>query len=80
MSELETVLTRAMNDPSFADALFADSEKALAEYHLSAGMMEKFKHISRAEFDALDAEERKSMSILDHFLKRPPTSLKFGGK
>ncbi len=64
MSDLETILARAMSDPAFADALFADPEKALAEYDLPAEVIAKFKSMSQAEFEALDAEDRRSMSAL----------------
>ena len=64
MSIMETVLTRAMSDPAFAEALFADPEKALAEYHLPGETIEKFKNIGRAEFNSMDAEERKSLSAI----------------
>ena len=67
MSTTETILTRMMNDSVFANAVFADVEKALAgyDYDLSAEEIAKFKAMSRAEFDALVAipEERKSFAI-----------------
>lgn len=63
MSILETILSRAMNDESFADQLFSDAETALAEYDLSADEVEKLKGLSRAQFDATPPEERKSMSF-----------------
>jgi hypothetical protein len=66
MSTIETILSRAMSDHAFADALFADPEKALAEYDLPADVIEKFKKMSRAEFESLDTEERQSMSIYQH--------------
>ena len=64
MSKIETILTRMINEPSFAEAVFADMEKALSEYDLSAKEMDEIKEISRMEFEAfVDAspEERKSM-------------------
>ncbi len=63
MSTIETILERAMSDPAFADALLADPEKALAEYDLPADVVTKLKEMSRADFEALDAEDRRSMSI-----------------
>jgi hypothetical protein len=66
MSTLEIILTRAMGDAAFADALLADPENALAEYDLSDEVIEKFKIMSRAEFESLDTEERQSMSIYQH--------------
>jgi hypothetical protein len=62
MSTFETILARAMSDAAFADALFAEPEKALVEYDLPADVIAKFKNISRAEFDTFDSEERRSMS------------------
>jgi hypothetical protein len=63
MSILETILTRAMSDPTFADLLFADVEKALSEYELTADEIATLKSMSRAEFETLDAENRRSMSV-----------------
>ncbi len=63
MTTLETILTRAMNDRAFADALVANPEKALAEYDLPAEEVEKFKNISRAQFEGISTEERLSMSV-----------------
>ena len=69
MSTLETILTRMMSDSAFADALFADAEKTLAEYKLSAEDLAKFKDMSRAQFEAMTPEERKSFSIVIEFRK-----------
>jgi hypothetical protein len=63
MSTIETILARAMSDDVFAEQLFTDAEKALAEYNLSADEVVKFKDLSRAQFDAMTPEERKSMSV-----------------
>ena len=55
-----------MSEPAFAEAVFADLEKALAEYDLSTNELAKFKDISRADFDAFVAaspEERKSFAV-----------------
>jgi len=62
MSVLETILTRAMNDPEFADLLFTDSEKALTEYNLAANVLAKFKSMSRTEFETISTEERLSLA------------------
>ena len=65
MSTIETILTRAMSDPEFADLLFTDAEKALAQYSLPAEELSKFKGITRADFEALTShapEERKSLA------------------
>ncbi len=66
MSTLETILTRAMSDPAFADLLLADPEKALAGYDLTAEEVASLKSMTRADFGALSAdapEERKSMAL-----------------
>ena len=57
---VESVLTRMMTDAAFADSVFADANKALVEYNLSAEDLDKFKGLSRAEFDAMSADDRKS--------------------
>ena len=64
MSTIKNILDRMITDPDFTEAVFADAEKALAEYNLSAEEMDKFKDISRVDFEAFAAaspEERKSM-------------------
>ena len=71
MSTIEVILSRAMSDSAFADALFADPEKALAEYGLSPEVIAKFKGMSRADFEVLDPEERRSMSPLISAKKNP---------
>ncbi len=77
MSTLETILSRAMSDPAFADALFADPEKALAEYDLSAEEIAIFKNITRAEFESLEAEARQSMSALFAGKKKGTNPVKY---
>ena len=66
MSTTETILTRMMNDTTFADSVFNDAVKALAEYSLSVEDVAKFKGLTHAEYDALvsNPEERKSFGIL----------------
>ncbi len=59
----ETILTRMMSDPAFAEAVFADAAKALAEYNLSAEDLAKFKGLTRAHFQAMSTEDRKSFGI-----------------
>jgi len=61
MSTIETILSRAMSDPEFAELLFTDAQKALAGYDLSEEAIENIKKISRAKFDEMTTEERKSM-------------------
>ena len=67
---IETILSRMMNEPEFADVVFADTEKALAEYKLSAEELERFQQISRADFEALTGaspETRQSMVVGNYF-------------
>lgn len=65
MSTIETILSRAMNDPEFAELLFTDSEKALAEYHLPDEIVSKLIGLSRSKFEAMTSEGRRSMLALD---------------
>jgi len=67
MSAIETILSRAMSEPEFADRLFSDPESALAEYDLSSAELDQFKKMSRTDFAALTPEDRKSMAL--NFLK-----------
>jgi len=64
MSTLEAVLTRAMNDPKFADLLFNDLDQALAEFNPTSDEYTKLKSLSRTEFEALAIDERKSMATV----------------
>ena len=68
MSTIEIILTRSMNDPVFAEALFSQPVKALAEYNLSAEELAQFQGLSRVEIDPMTAkpEERKSFSLWGH--------------
>jgi len=61
MSTIEIILTRAMNEPTFADALFSNPEEALAEYNLSVDEIAKFKGLTRTQFEAMSTEDRQSM-------------------
>jgi hypothetical protein len=66
MSTIESILNRMMNEPAFANAVFADSEKALTEYNLSAEEFSRLNKISRADFEKFAStapEERKSFSV-----------------
>ena len=68
---VESVLSKAMSDAKFADALFADPEKALAGYDLTAVEIANLKAMSRADFEKQyasgTADERKSFGIhLNH--------------
>jgi len=59
----ETILSRMMSDAKFAEAVFTDAGKALAEYNLSAEDLAKFKGLDRAQFEAMTPEERKSFVV-----------------
>ena len=61
MSTTEKILTRMMSEPAFADAVFANAEKALAEYNLSSEEAAKFEDLTQSHFESMTAEERKSM-------------------
>jgi hypothetical protein len=65
MSTIETILSRAMNDAEFAELLFTDPDKAVAEYDLSAEEYAKLKSLSRTAFDSSAIEQRKSMGKFD---------------
>ena len=70
MSALETILSRMMREPDFAEAVFADAEHALAEYELPADELERFKQISKADFEALAGASpaaRQSMVVGNYF-------------
>jgi hypothetical protein len=62
---LEMILTRAMSDKKFADLLFSDLEKALADYKLAQEDLDRLKGMTRLEFDqyaAASPDDRKSYS------------------
>jgi hypothetical protein len=67
---VETILTRAMSDPAFAELLFTDADKALAGFDLNPLEISNLKSISREVFDKVASgtpEERKSFGIqLNH--------------
>jgi hypothetical protein len=67
---LETILSRAMSDTTFTEALFANPEKALAGYDLTAEEIANLKDLPRAEFNkaaVASPEERKSfIRIMNH--------------
>ena len=62
MSTLETILSRAMSDPEFAEQLFNNPGEALAGYDLTAEEHKQLKNMSRAEFEVLATEQRNSMA------------------
>jgi acetyl-CoA acetyltransferase len=61
---VESILSRAMSDASFAEALLANPEQALAGFDLTAEELANVKGMSRADFNefaAASPEVRKSM-------------------
>jgi len=62
----ETILTRMMNDPAFAEAVLTNAEKALAEYNLSVDEVAKLNELTRAQFEGMTPEERKSFGWTNH--------------
>ena len=63
MSTIETILSRMMHESDFAEAVFTDAEKTLAEYNPTPEEYAAFMALSRAELDAQAVEGRKSMAI-----------------
>ena len=61
MATIETILSRMMNEAEFAEAVFTDANKALAEYELSADELAKFQGLTRSQFEGLTPDDRKSM-------------------
>jgi hypothetical protein len=61
---VESILSRAMSDASFAEALLANPEQALTGFDLTADELANIKGMSRADVDqfaSASPEERKSM-------------------
>jgi hypothetical protein len=65
MSAIETILFRAMSEPKFAEQLFKNLVETLADYTLTAEEHTQLKNMSRAEFEVLATEQRKSMVLND---------------
>jgi hypothetical protein len=63
MSPLEAILTRMKNEPAFADSVFADAARALAEYRLPAEFIARLKAVPRAQFEAQPIEELKTLWV-----------------
>ena len=64
---LQSVLSRAMVDPAFADLLFSDTDPALKGYDLTADEVARLKSMGRAQFDQLAKalpEDRKSFGVI----------------
>jgi len=82
MSTINTILSRMMKEPTFAEAVFANAEGALAEYNLSSDDIAKFKSISLADFEAFTSaspEQRKSFSLNHNVLWGDYVYLDLGG-
>ena len=66
MSTIETILSRMMHEREFAEAVFTDAKKTLAEYSLTAEEFSKLNNLSGADFEKFAAatgpEERKSFA------------------
>ena len=61
---VESVLSRAMSDKSFASLLFSEAEQALVGFDLTEEEIASLKAITHANFDLLSKlapEKRKSM-------------------
>jgi len=63
---VETILSRAMNDATFAEELSASPSKALAGYDLTTEETSQITSMSRVEFAALATEQRKSFGVIIH--------------
>jgi hypothetical protein len=67
---VESILSRAMKDATFAELLFSDADKALSGYDLTAEEIGNLKAMPRADFDQAHGgspEERKSFGVqLNH--------------
>ena len=66
---IESVLSRAMSDSAFADALFANADKALVGFDLTAEEKVSLKSMSRMDFDKFknaSPEDRKSFGWGNH--------------
>ncbi|MBI3152804.1 MAG: hypothetical protein HYZ21_11765 [Chloroflexi bacterium] len=64
MHLFETILTRMMGDSAYADEVFRDPVKALANYNLPNEGIAKFKALSRADFESAAHEYRKLLATL----------------
>jgi len=60
---VETIISRAMSEPSFADLLFSEPDQAIAGYDLTAEEVANLRALPRADFDVLAGagpDERRS--------------------
>ena len=62
MSITEIILSRMMNDNDFEEMFFTDAEKALEGYILTDEELARFKNLTRAQFQAMTVENRKSFA------------------
>jgi len=63
---VESILSRAMSDPAFADLLFTDAAKALEGAELTAEEASSLNGLSRAQFQTMSPEDRKSFCMSNH--------------
>lgn len=76
---VETILSRAMSDPAFADLLFSDADQAIGGYDLTADEVANLRGISRADFAALATaapEDRRSFALFGTDYQHNETILK----
>ena len=66
MSTIEAILFRTISDAAFANLLFTQPDKALADYHLTAEEAAQFKGLRRAESATMPPNGRKSMESRFH--------------
>ncbi|MBI5934795.1 MAG: hypothetical protein HY867_13915 [Chloroflexi bacterium] len=70
---VEAILSRIISDARFAQAFFADPEKALAGYDLTKEEIGRFANFSRADFERYvnaSPEERRSFAIASNHNER----------
>jgi len=63
MSQIENILSRMMNEPSFAEEVFKQPKEALSDFGLSTKEIAMFENISPIDFEAYASaspEDRKS--------------------
>jgi len=60
---IDSILSRALSDSAFADLLFSDLDQAPSGYDLTPAEASGFKELTRAEFDSLAVDARKSFSM-----------------
>jgi len=76
---VQSILSRAMSDASFADLLFSDPDQAMAGYDFTADEGANLRGISRADFAALAKaapEDRRSFALFGTDYQHNETMLK----